>query len=481
MNPAPPPHPVTRRFTALLPALLIVAVITGVAAGQDAAPARVSLAQQPYEIRSLGMTVRLPNGASLDATNVGGVEASFTVTPKDATWIMRMHSPRSKDSALTPAGVADGLWDEIKSSSVGRDPATGRVDPRASAAIVDRLDDLVINGAEASRFYARVPRADRAVFITGYTIFSIAPGRFVIFQIDCLEPEFDRVRPMYEAVVATVRFKDISELAADRASGVIAGQRLLDHFNGDDLFSLLPEGQRFYRLYRPGGTDLEGDDTEVAYQAVELHRGQRGELDPSRPRSRWRQADREPGILASVKARFLDGDRVVDSESIFFLTPDRRSEAWSIRMAIKRGRDSAVYTETGARTGGQIDVNIVQPGQPPIAKSWKTPTEGYLSQVETLLLPVMLVEVGADLEYAFYAYQPQRTDVLLRRDTLKRSDRPNEWIIETRPNEDALTDRSIVDADGALVRKFLANGVVMESIRPQELARIWRSKGLPTD
>ncbi|RMH30131.1 MAG: hypothetical protein D6693_00960 [Planctomycetota bacterium] len=474
-------HAPARPSIAPVAAAALLALGVGPAPGRAAPGEPVELAPQPIQVRSLGMTVRLPVGAALDSTNVGGLEASFTVTPEDGTWILRMHSPRSRDTTLTPAGVTEGLWEEIRASSVGRDPATGRVNAQASAVRFGVEDHLAINGVQAARFYARVPRVDGMVFVTGYTVFPIEPGRFVIFQIDCLEPEFDRVKPIYEAVVSTVRFRELGEVAAERASGVLAGQRLLDRFTSEDLMALAPKGRRFFRLYRPGGTGLEGDDTEVAYQSVEIRPGQRGELDPRRRRTAWRQADRERGLLVEVKARFLEGDRVIDSESSFFMTPDRRAEAWSIRMAVKRGKDSALYTETGARTGDTISVNIVQPGQPPIAKTWDTPDEGYLSLVETYLLPFMLVEVGAELEYAFYTYQPQHSDILLRRDRLARSDRPNEWIVETRPTEDALTDRSVLDQDGYLVRKFLSSGIVMEAVRPEDLARIWRSKGLPTD
>ena len=481
------PSPIARTIAALAAAAALAGPAAPAARAQtqpaSAPPAHpvgaVPLTDRPYEIRSLGLEIRLPVGASLDTTNIGGVEASFTVTAKDGTWIMRMHSPTSKDTKLTPAGVADGLFQELRKTRTGRDPKTGRVIDTITE--IDRDDTLKINGAPAVRFYARVPRSDGVVFVTGYTIFPRSPGRFIIFQLDCLEPEFAQARTVYETTVATVRLQGREELAADRAGGVLAGDRLLKHFNGADLLAMLPKDPRFFRLYRPGGTGSEGDDTEVAYQVVAMRPGQRGELDPSKPRSRWRPADRDKGIITSVKARFIDGKRLIDSESSFFLAADRASEGWSIRMAVKQGSDTALYTETGARQGDTIEVNVIEPGKPAISKSWKTPPEGYLSQVETYLLPFMLTKVGAELEYAFYTYQPQHNDIMLRRDTLQKSDRPGEWIVLTQPSEDASVDRATLDADGYLVRKTMANGVVMEAIRPKDLARLWRSKGLPTD
>lgn len=440
----------------------------------------VALTEQPYEIRSLGMKVRLPVGASLDSTSVSGLETSFTLTAKDSTWLIRMHTPQSRDTDLTAASVAEGLFEELRKTSTGRDPATGRIVPQATVSLIERADNIEINGVTAARFYARVPRVDGVVFNTGYTIFPLAPGRFVIFQLDCLEPEFARARNVYETMVATVALVDRADIAGERAAALSLGAKLLEQFDSEELVALIPAGPRFYRLYRPARTGLPGDDTEVAYQVIEMKRGQRGDLDPRRPQSRWRAADREPGVVVYVKSRFLEGDRVVDSDSAYFLSLDRSAEAWSIRMAVKRGRDTALYTETGARTVDAVEVNIVQPGQPTVSKKWKTP-DGYLSQVETHLLPFVLARVGAELEYAFYTYQSQHNDIMFRRDTLEKSERPGEWTVRTQPNEDAAVDTTTLDADGYIVRKILASGLVMEAIRPDELMRIWRNKGLPTD
>lgn len=479
-DPRRPGHAARLPAAAAVALLLITLPAIAQPARSQPAPEPVVLTDQPYEIRSLGMKVRLPVGASLDSTSVSGLETSFTLTAKDSTWLIRMHTPQSRDTTLTAASVAEGLFEELRKTSTGRDPATGRIVPQATVSVIDRADSVLINGVAAARFYARVPRVDGVVFTTGYTIFPLAPGRFVIFQLDCLEPEFARARNVYETMIATVALADRADIAGERSAALRIGSKLLEQFTSEELLALIPAGPRFFRLYRPANTGLPGDDNEVAYQVIEIRRGQRGELDPRRPQSRWRAADREPGVVVSVKSRFLEGDRIVDSDSLYFLTLDRTSEAWSIRMAVKRGRDAALYTETGARTGDAIEVNIIQPGQPALAKKWKTP-DGYLSQVEIHLLPFMLARVGAELEYAFYTYQSQHNDIMFRRDTLEKSTRTGEWLVRTQPNEDAAIDTTFLDADGFIVRKVLAAGLVMESIRPDELARIWRNKGLPTD
>lgn len=443
-------------------------------------PNPIVFSSEPFEIKSLGLTIRLPIGARLDTSSIGVTNASFALFAKDNTWIIKLLTPESHDLSLTAANVADGLLAELSRSWTARDPLTNRVTMSAITELF-RDDSLVLGTMRASRFYARVPRPNGAVLVNGYTIIRTAPGRFVIFQLDCMEAEYDRARMAYETILATVRFRDPTEMSADRASGLLAGDRLLMHFNSDDLVSMLPESQQFYRLYRPGTTGLESDDIEVAYQVVDIHRGQRGELTPSRSKSRWIQSDRDWGFVVNVKARFLDGKQVIDSESIFFLSLDRTKEAWSTKMAIKQGRKTALFIETGARDGDAIEVNTIRPGEPPQAKRWKKPPLGYLSQVEKYLLPMMLTAMGAQTEFAFYTYQSQHNDLMLRRDTLTLSDTTGQWILDTTDNEDVSKDTTFLSANGDVVRKKLANGVVMEAIKPDRLARIWRNKGLPTE
>ncbi len=447
-------------------------------AGSQSDP--VVFSDEPFEIKSLGMSLRLPIGARLDTSSIGVTNASFTLFDKDNTWIIKMLTPESNDQSLSAASVADGLLAELRQSWTARDPVTNKV-KMSAVSVLSRDDSLVLDRMSATRFYARVPRPGGAVLINGFTILRTAPGRFVIFQMDCLETEYERARVVYETILATVRFRDPTELAADRASGLLAGDRLLAHFNSEDLVSMLPDNQQFYRLYRPADTGLESDDTEVAYQVVDIHRGQRGELTPRRSKNRWLQSDRDWGFVVNVKARFLDGTQVIDSESIFFLSLDRTKEAWSTKMAIKQGQNTALFTETGARDGNGIEVNTIKPGEPPQSKRWKKPPLGYLSQVEKYLLPMMLTSLGAQTEFAFYTYQSQHNDIMLRRDTLTLSDTAGQWLLETTDNEDVAKDSTILSADGKVVRKKLSNGVVMEAIKPDRLARIWRNKGLPTE
>ncbi len=185
-----------------------------------------------------------------------------------------------------------------------------------------------------------------------------------------------------------------------------------------------------------------------------------------------------------MRARYLEGARVIDSESLCFLRPDRESEAWATRMQIKDGAKETGWTETGAREGDDIKVSIDVPASSPVIKQWRRPSAGYLSQVEGFLLPRLLARAGAGGVLQFYQYQPGVTDVRIRRDELAAqpglSDKdPGGWILRTRRDPDAPEDVSLLDKSGRLLRRTLSGGVVMEPIERDALEKLWKSKGLP--
>ncbi|TVQ33282.1 MAG: hypothetical protein EA376_02790 [Phycisphaeraceae bacterium] len=447
--------------------------------------AAVELIDQPVLIQSLGMSIRLPVGASYNTDRMTGGQASFSMVASDNTWRMILHSPSSSDLTLNPESVADNLIDELRQSrSQMEQDRRGQRQVGSAVEILDRSVELNINDFPAARFYARIPgNVGGATIVSGYTIFQVGAGRFAILQMDCMEAEYTRARAAYETVVATAEFRDPADMAAERAAGVRAGNALLSSLNRSDLEAALLDQPAFYRLYRPAPTGARADAEEIAYQQIDMRMGRRGELDPRKPVRRWTQADHEPGFIVTIIGRFLDGSRHVDSESIFFLSLDRDAEAWALRMVVREGRSETGWTETGVRSGGDIKVTIDQPGQTPVLKQWRKPAEAYLSQVESYLLPRILAQRSAATIFNFYRYQSSTAEIALRRDILEplndADDEDGAWRLRSRPDENSPEEISILSADGELIRRQLANGGVMEPIELEALRRLWKSKDLP--
>jgi hypothetical protein len=299
--------------------------------------------------------------------------------------------------------------------------------------------------------------------------------------MDTLPPEYEQARAAYETVVATAEIRDPVEMAAERAAGVKAGDGFLQSVTREEIEALLPTVQ-WFRIYEPAETGRMADAREIGYQRIELKLGQRGELNPNRPRRRWSAADQDPGYVVRVTGRVLDAGRTIDTDSVFYLSFDRSEEAWAVRMAIRTDSDDVFgWTETGVRQDGEIEVIIDQPAQNPVTKQWNAPPEGYLSQVGAYLLPRLLVSRGAPGVFNFYRYQTRAGEMTLRRDDFSLFDPQTQdlWILRTRPDEDSAEDTTLLDAQGDIIRRELASGAIMKPIELSELKQLWRAKGLP--
>jgi hypothetical protein len=164
------------------------------------------------------------------------------------------------------------------------------------------------------------------------------------------------------------------------------------------------------------------------------------------------------------------------------VVPDRRREAWELRTALKPHQATPqLYIERGVREdGNQMTVTVTPPGGQAVFYQPQIPDEGYLSQLETLLLPTLLTlrPVGAD--YGFYSYASQSNTVRFRQADLTRIEEgAARWAVSSRKSEESDAERSLFAEDGAILRIILPEGRLWEPIRPEKLEALWRQKNLP--
>jgi len=447
--------------------------------------AGVTFSDVPYRVESLGLSLRLPVGATVQSTSTADGVRSFLVSPETNDWLLRVLGPRVSDPTLTTQGVAESMMREVLDLEAGAElQAFGRGELRTAdgrKAIFDRVENLEsgTRGLTGSRFYVRVTQPSGPDLVTGQTIFRPAPGQLVILELNCLAPELARVRPIYEAIVAEAEIRDPAALASERAAGIAAGETVLADLDEQTIRSLLPIGPEWKRLYRPGPTGRWSDDEEVAYQSVEIREGHRGELATNRSKRSWSSADREKGFVARQLARFLDGETRVDVLSLYWQSIDGERETWSVQMQITERFETVRWTETGVRQDGDIRVSIAQPDGTVTEKAWPEPPEGYLTHIEALLLPRILADRGVEGEFAFYRYNTQRTDLSLRRDVFEATD--GGWRLTTRSHEDAPEEVSELDRRGSLESQRLGEDVRAKATTQKDLLGMWRHKGLPLD
>ncbi|MFG0274770.1 MAG: hypothetical protein ACF8QF_06910 [Phycisphaerales bacterium] len=444
----------------------------------------VDFADTPFRVPSLGLTMWLPVGSQIDTTNLLGGESTFQIVAPNRNWMLRGFTSASRDTGLTPAGVVESLVEGLLNPGDVRNSLKDwNVDiAGAKGALLDRTETLNLADLPASRCYVALERPDGTQVISGYTVIRLSPGNFLLFELTCAEAEYEDARPVYEAIVGATEIRDPGEAAQERAAGVIAADRLLEGLNREDFASMLDSEPRYFRLYRPAAGGADGDAEEVAYQRVVLSEGQRGELDPQKAPGRWTAADRQHGYVVRIDGRFLDADRVIDSRSVFFLSLDREEEAWTVRMRVRDSkRREQNFTETGVRLGDDIKVTVDQPGQPATLGQWKRPPEGYASQVETYLMPRILVRFGAPSVFNVYRYNSATSELTMRTDELTPLDGGQGWSLLTKPHADAPTEVTVLDEQGRIVRRVMPTGIVMEPVPLERLKRLWTGKGLPID
>ncbi len=455
------------------------------ATGVSSGPGATVLSPDPYRVESAGLSFYVPERATLKSATAGG-EPSFQIMAEDATWWIDVRTPATSNAELTVTDAGEAALQQLLSRYGEEEGTTIRTVGR----VLEKIDRLVTDASrpdlEAFRFYVALPQVGKDVAIVrGYTLWKVSSNRFVAFELTTTEAEFPRVKGVYETVSGAARFEDMSAVMSQRALAIKAGMSLLERVGATEMKEAIAvRHDRLERLYVPAPTAADSDAREIAYRRIRCHEGQRGELDPTRPKSRWSAADRQPGYLLQVDARYLDGSsRIVDMESLFFMSADRNEEAWTIRQALREGGKVVTTAETGARNGLSMTVRTEISGQPnPQVFSPRFESEAYISQVESYLLPQLLIGARLPATYGFYVFQSRDGRCKLRTDVLEQpADRPGLWRLTTSFADEPQKTRqvSLYNDAGELIRTELPDGMVWEPIELDRLVRLWRTKDLP--
>ncbi|MFN0131411.1 MAG: hypothetical protein ACKVW3_02585 [Phycisphaerales bacterium] len=461
-----------------------------------AVPVALELSDDLFRIESIGLALRLPVGVISQRTSSGSTE-SVQLSPggADPAWVITIQSPQSKNTEASAEVVAKQVLDQFR-ASVGTLDRTGKLITATSAVILQPVEALKVESASpdqrrpAYRFYVSLPRGEReSPVVHGYTVFQSAPGRFVVFDLLTTETALAKARPVYETIVASAQFEDPAKTAAERGTLLESGVSIITSLTPEDYDAAIAATKDvWYRRYRPGPAAEPSDTREIAYARVRAWKGSRGEIDTLRSHARWNEVDKQQGYLVRIDARELQDRQIIDSVGVYFMSFDRKEEAWTLQMAFRDGskKNPPTWTESGARTAASLTVNLGGSGQESRTSLPRVPDIAYLNQVETFLLPQLLLRVapkqaGAS-DFMFYSYQSASNSVRLRRDTLTTGTEPGiAWTLATRLDQDKPPFVVSYDENLQTVRIALADGTFREPVTLQKLADMWRTQGLPID
>ncbi|MCL4219844.1 MAG: hypothetical protein KJZ65_00605 [Phycisphaerales bacterium] len=456
----------------------------------------VRLSAEPLVVEGVGVTISIPLDSVIQHDVYDTIAATKVLLPDDLG-IVVVQERRSKRLDLTVEGVADEIITQLLELSpkfdmkkdagkAVRDPA-GRLQADVvgtRAKVLSREKQYQLAGRVADHAYVAIPREGTLEYtIRGSTLLQTDPGRFILFELYTSASAFTKSREMYEVMLATVVIEDQANIATRRAAMIDAGVKALAQLTESDyreVFSAHP--QRWERLSRPASTGAASDEEELGYRRIQARVGQRGDLSPNKPKEKWSKDDKQEGYIVQIDARLIEIDSVIDTRAAYFLSLDRNEEAWVVNMAVRKNGDVSRWQEIGARIGTDMSISVVPEQSQATKIRPQIQGEGYISMVESYMLPQLLVHVGIPADFAFYSYQTSSSTIRLRTDSLEiPKSEGSPWTLITRLNADAPPQTTVIAPDGNIVRTDLADGRRWRPIEFEALYNLWKRKGLPLD
>lgn len=490
-------------------ATLCLAFTTLSAPAQTAEPSKtpkdwgVELAPEPLRVESVGVTIHVPVGSITQNAVYQKIASTKVILPNDLGAVV-LQDRRSTQLELDTEEVADGIITQLLALApkygFEKDPDNiNETDGDlkvvgTSAAVLERNKAKQIDTYTADLAYVAIPReGTRELTVRGVALIKTGPGRFILIELYTSFSKFQKARENFEVMLATVRISDPSEAASRRANGIATGIRILDRLTESDYRQIFENtADRWERLYTQASSGATSDDEEIGYRRVRASIGQRGEMSPNKTKDQWSDGERQEGYIVRIDARVLDLGSIIDTRATYFLTPDFNEETWVVNMSIRTPPDqfgtpgkTSQWQEIGARRGTEMSVRIVPQSSASTRIRPQIEGEGYISMVQSFMLPQLLAHVGIPGDMAFYTYQTTAGTIRLRTDSLDAA-KPGTaskaaWNITTHLNADAEPQITTVSKDGQILRTSFTDGRRWEVIPLDQLVRIWKNKGLPMD
>jgi hypothetical protein len=453
------------------------------------------------EIQEAGLTVLVPAECGGSRTiEPGSNGTTLQILPTDIArgWSIKIRAPRVSNPELTAEKCADEALELLRTRLSGSDLGAGLTEkPASDLRVLSRVPNAqdsrkqLMGGkrrkVEFVRWYAQAPQGNGlSDVVRGLVVAKLSTTQFLTFDLTTTERDFVEAKRVFEQVVMAAELRPTDDVNMQRRVAIQTGMNLKKAVADADIQAIITaKPERWFRWYTPSTSGRKIDDTEVGYVRYQFSMGQRGEVDRKKPKSEWLATDRETGTLALSDTRMLHGNMVIDAQSGYFLRKDRAAEFWvneTGRRDLSKPQSPAdLFTEMGAREGQDMQVEVsssISASETirPIMRN----TDEYLSRVEAMLIPQLIVRAKAEVEYAYYTWNPEIGKILLRCDVVERStDDPSRWRIKTRWGDGEISQTSLYEENGDLVRTELVSGTVIEPSSYEELLKLWSDKRLP--
>ncbi|MBI1338140.1 MAG: hypothetical protein GC164_14440 [Phycisphaera sp.] len=436
--------PTTRRVLtkprAWLGVLSVATLLTVCATPSFAADdAGDKLSNERWHERGYGLSLRPPLGATLQE-----------LTADDA--VLRMASPEGYGvKVFIKKSKTDLTMPVIKRTAIDQ---LRTVYPDA---VILSQDDNALAGRKGSTIYFGVVDNKDHKWVVGQALVLVDPRTVVMLQLDTSKELFDKVKPTYEAILASVELEPPQKLDERNGKLIEAGQAWLKSMPDSRIFRA-DKKERWYRIVL--------NNKDVGYM---------------KQQSTEQEVMGKKGIRVDVQARIQIGDNAYDSLSNFFVSLDRTSEVWSVKTTTravenrkpvndKSAPPNMSWVETGVRDGKSVSVVRQTPSGRDEAK-WDIPDKGYVSAAEVYLIAPLLADAPPG-ELGYYAYFPATGKISLRTEKIERGGAAP-VVVTSEPAPDQGEQVSWYKADGELIKRILPEGRTIEPATPGELKARW--------
>jgi hypothetical protein len=316
---------------------------------------------------------------------------------------------------------------------------------------------LKVGEQSAQRLYFAVPQPSTADALLGQTIVLLNARMFVVVELNCAAKHAEQARPIYEAVVETIRIADQEELARQRREAIERTRKWRATVDQQALTRAARGRPQLFRIVQAGKQDIGW---------MRLSRGS-GEFAGLR------------GVQVLIEMHLEVEGVTLDSKADYFRpfeTPE--GEAWSVRTSIRRpgpaGQEPRVAVETGSATMGTIEIKLGGTGDlPQKDMAFPRPPHGYLPQADGWLLPYLLPHDTAG-EFGFYWFNTTDDEMTFRVDKVTPTLTGFTIVSRLSPNSAEL--RATYDRDGNLLEKDLGGGRKLIKTDAARLRAIWQRR-----
>lgn len=426
----------------------------------------VVLARSPYQNGAIGVSLELPEGATVVATSNTPPLCMIASNNPSNVWQLRL------ERGLNPTGItAEELLVATQNASL---ESKNRV----------VLETHALNAGSIDGWWLLEKKVDGAVStVIGKFAIPTSGEQFILASIITDEDGWSRNGTLLKQTLQTIVPLDPVALIKNKLEGLDTATAELTKLNELTVQSLV--GFSEWRRIQ-SKSDKESPQSDIGYAFIQIESGNIEEVE-----IRDGQEDlKDNGIIVTIRTRLVPNlatGVVTDSYARYWMSWDGKEERWSNRVTRWLEEVRATESETGIRNRPQIGspkskIMVLQQDlttdviQTPFKALAKDP---WLPRALVWVLGPLLASSEHDSEYIWMTYDNSgKTQKVVTRTDRTMSKPDSLWTIETHFGESDVTLWTTFDASGHLIVQEQKNGAIVTGTTEDTLRSIWEPRNL---